>query len=428
MNHWIRNERLQMIAIAMATAIGAEFKINPFSGDDFRISLGVSIFLFLLLLMRHLSYIRTGIITGVVSVVVQSAEWMIQTNSFSVMAGLQNNVAAGFYYMMFAFGMSRIQHRINAFHPLLLGAVVSLIDFASNLTELFIRGVLLETYVFYVNNWFQLILIGVVRSYFVIGLFSSISISQMRALHIEQEKRMKQMLNIGAGLYGETFYLKKSMDTIEGITANSYELYRKLKAEKPDALSQQALRIAQQIHEVKKDSQRILAGLLKLYDSELVVDMSIKEILYFAIKANQEYSEMLKKNIVIEKEGAANFSTPHYIPLLTVLNNLMANAVEAIEESGTIKVKVSELDNEILIVVSDSGKGVPEQYIDLIFEPGLTTKFNDKGVAATGIGLSHVRDIVHSFGGNIDVVSAKESGSQFVVRLPRNGLMQGGSR
>jgi two-component system sensor histidine kinase YcbA len=409
MHQLIKNERFQMIVIAIATAIGAEFKINPFNGDFFRIGLGVSTFLLFLLFMRHLPYIKTGIITGVLSAI------------------FQNSVAAGLYYVVFAFGMSRIQKRMNYFQPLVLGGLVAVVDFISNLTELLMRGVLLGTNTFHLNESFFLATIAVVRSYFVIGLFSSISVSQMRILHAEQEKRIEQMLNIGAGLYGEVFYLKKSMDTIEHITANSFHLYRKLKEENLTDYSGRALGISQQIHEVKKDSQRILAGLLKLYDTEIVVDMNIKEILHFAIKGNQEYSEMLKKKIIIEQEVESNFFTPHYIPLLTVLNNLVSNAVEVIEKKGTIKIQVFEEEREIIFVVSDSGKGIPKQDNNIIFEPGFTTKFNEEGIAATGIGLSHVRDIVYAFGGEIGVgTSEKTSGAQFIVRFPISGLKQGG--
>jgi two-component system sensor histidine kinase YcbA len=408
MQSFIKNEKLQMIVIAMVTAVGAGFKINPFNGDFFRIGLGVSTFLCFLLFMHHLSYVKTGIITGIIN------------------ALLQDSLAAGFYYFVFALGMSRIKNKTNQFQPLLLGGIVSAIDFVSNIAELLIRGVLLGTYTFHFDEWFLLMIIAVIRSYFVIGLYSSISVSQMRLLHTEQEKRMEQMLNVNSGLYGEVFYLRKSMDTIEQITANSFDLYSKLKEENLVGYSRQALGVAQQIHEVKKDSQRILAGLLKLFDNAIVVEMDLVEMLHFVKKGNQEYSEMLQKTIVIENEVTANYVTPHYIPILTVLNNLVSNAVEAIDQNGTINIQVIEEEQEIVFIVSDSGKGIAGQERQIIFEPGFTTKFNEVGIAATGIGLSHVRDIVHSFGGLVEVGSSEETiGAKFVVRLPITSLKKG---
>lgn len=428
MQNLVKNERLQMIIIAIATAIGAQFKINPFSNDFFRIGLGVSIFLFFLLLMPHLSYVKTGILTGIVSMIVQAGDWMItQVHVFTILESVQNNAAAGCYYVVFAFGMSKLRRKTSELQPLILGGYIALIDFVSNESELFLRGVLLGTNIFHFKEWFFLILIAVVRSYFVVGLYSSIAINQMRFLHAEQEKRMEQMLNINSGLYGEAFYLKKAMDTIERITADSYDLYRKLKEDNLRGYSLRSLIISQQIHEVKKDSQRILAGLMKLFDSEVVVNMSLSEIMHFVVKGNQEYSEMLKKKIRIEEDLAFHCDTPHYVPFLTILNNLVANAVEAIEKNGTIHIRVFEKEEEVYLIVIDSGKGIPDPKKDLIFEPGYTTKYNEEGIAATGIGLSHVRDIVHSFGGNIEVASSeKASGTQFVVRLPKTSLMKEG--
>jgi two-component system sensor histidine kinase YcbA len=419
MQTFVKNERVQMLAVALATAVGAAFKINPFSNDFFRVGLGVSTFLLFLLLMRHLSYIKTGIITGGIAAAFQAGEWMLQMHSFSIMAAVQNNVAAGLYYVVFALAMSRIKKGIHEFQPLLLGGIISVIDFLSNVTELVIRGLMLGNITLHLDQWFFLLIVAVLRSYFVIGLYSSLSISQMRIVHMEQQKRMEQMLTINAGLYGEVFYLKKSMDTIESITVNSYFLYSKLKDDNLNDYGRQALGITQQIHEVKKDSQRILAGLLKLFDSEIVVDMNLSEILHYVMKANKEYSEMLHKQIIINKELESNYNTSHYIPLLTLLNNLVSNAVEATVKEGTINIHIFEQGKETFFVISDTGKGILEKNKNVIFEPGFTTKFNEEGIAATGIGLSHVRDIIQSFGGQIEVQSSGQgSGSKFIVHLP----------
>ncbi|MBB3130054.1 two-component system sensor histidine kinase YcbA [Paenibacillus rhizosphaerae] len=411
MNNLVKNEKLQMVVVATATAIGAEFKIHPFQGDVFRIGFGVSTFLLFLLFTRHLPYIKTGIITGILNAV------------------LQNSLAAGAYYLIYAFGMSRIQKRLDRFQPLVLGGIVTAIDFASNVTELLLHGLMLGTYRFSFHEWCYLFMVAILRSYFIIGLFSSISINQMRALHAEQEKRIKQMLNVGAGLYGEAIYLRKSMETIERITASSFDLYRKLKKDRLCDYSRQTIAVAQQLHEVKKDSQRILAGLRKLYDDEIVFDLTLTEIVRFVVEGNREYSEMLKKKIVIEAETEVkrDLCRPDYFPLMTVLNNLVANAVEAIDKQGAIHLKVFEDERDFVFIVRDSGRGIPEELRGIIFEPGFTTKFNEKGVSANGIGLSHVREIVRSFGGHIAVEPAGRSGgSRFVVRLPKPDVEQGG--
>ncbi|UUZ92279.1 hypothetical protein LJK87_43990 [Paenibacillus sp. P25] len=338
MQHWIKNEKAQMLVIAFATAVGEVFMINPFSGDSFRIGLGVSIFLFLLLFSNHLNFVRVGALTGATSVLFQTGEWSLHTHSSDWIAGLQNNVAAGIYYVVYSLGMSRIRHRIGELPPLVLGATVAGMDLLSNEAELLVRSLIVGTHSFSLYTTFYLALVALVRSYFVTGLYSGVAISQMRSLHAEQQKRMEQMLTVGSGLYGEAFYLRKSMDTIERIAANSFELYQQLQASSQYIYGRQALGIAQQIHEVKKDSQRILAGLVKLVDSETAGEMSVPEMIRFAVKGNQQYAGMLCKRIAIESDIRSDLVTCHFIPLLTLLNNLVANAVESIDGEGTVHI------------------------------------------------------------------------------------------
>lgn len=416
-----------MTAIALATAIGAQFKINPFQEDYFRIGLGVSILLFLLMIMPHLSYVKTGILTGIVSFLVQSVDLLYDVNSMSVLESLHDNIGAGIYYIVFSYGLSKFKNRFHEIQPLLLGGLITCVDFSSNLIELFTRGVLNGTSIFDMREWLYLLVVGGLRSYFISGLYNSIAVRQMRLMHAEQEKRMEQMLNVNSGLYGEVFYLKKAMKTIEGITADSYDLYRDLREQDMNQYSQRTLGIAQQIHEVKKDSQRILAGLLKLYDSEKAVNMSLSEVLNFAVKGNLKYAEMLDKKIQIQMEQQYDCESPFYIPLLTVMNNLIANAVEVIELEGTIRIQVYEQDEDVHFAVIDSGKGIPEAKRNIIFEPGYTTKFNQAGIAATGIGLSHVRDIVQSMEGHITVEYAEQGGqgTAFDVSIPQRNLIKG---
>ncbi|MFB9328204.1 sensor histidine kinase [Paenibacillus aurantiacus] len=423
MKNLFKKEKLQIAVIAVAAGIGSEFKIYPFTGDSFRIGLGVSVFLLFLLFMRHIPYMWTGLFTGIVSVIFQGAEWMLQTESLSVTDALRHNLPAGIYYVVYAYGMLHILKRTDKLHPLLLGSFVAIVDFASNEAELLLRGLFIGAEAFYLLEWFNLLAIAFVRSFFVIGLYSSISVSQMRALHAEQEKRMEQMLHIGSGLYGETFYLKKSMEEIERITADSFALYRQLSGANERAFGRQALGIAQRIHEVKKDSQRILAGLSKLYDSEMAVNMEIEELLHHVVKGNEAYGQMLGKTISFRADIQTRFVTAHYVPLLTALNNLAANAVEAIEREGKVAISVFESGESFVFMVRDTGRGIPEQDRDIIFEAGYTTKFNEDGIAATGIGLSHVRAIAGALGGQVGMERQEGGGTTFVMRLAKAAIL-----
>jgi two-component system sensor histidine kinase YcbA len=253
-----------------------------------------------------------------------------------------------------------------------------------------------------------------VRNFFVVGLYSFTTIS-------EQKKRIQEMLEVSSGLYVESLYLQKSMSHIEKITAASHDLYRKLKKEGRHQLGVQALQIAQEIHEVKKDSQRILAGLTKLTVRNRNTSFFLSDLLNLVVNANEKYSELLQKEIDFKLQTSINFETDQHIPLLALFNNLTANAVEAITDKGVIQIEAFEESGYTCFIIQDSGKGIPSEDLSIIFEPGYTTKYNHQGVAATGIGLSHVQDIVGSFGGKINIHSSGK-GTIFTIRIPTNHI------
>jgi signal transduction histidine kinase len=101
--------------------------------------------------------------------------------------------------------------------------------------------------------------------------------------------------------------------------------------------------------------------------------------------------------------------------LLRAFNNLFKNAVQAIgEESvGKIDITIQKQENTCLIEISDSGKGIPKEFIDKIFFPNFTTKSG-----GMGLGLAIVKNIIVSFGGEISLYSQKEKGTTFKIMLP----------
>ncbi|MDR1644582.1 MAG: HAMP domain-containing histidine kinase [Tannerellaceae bacterium] len=99
-----------------------------------------------------------------------------------------------------------------------------------------------------------------------------------------------------------------------------------------------------------------------------------------------------------------------------VIENLMKNAVDAMEGQGTITVQMGMKKKLIIIDVSDTGKGIPKSKFDTIFSPGYTTK-----TRGWGLGLSLVRRIIESYhGGRIFVKSSEiGKGTTFRIELRR---------
>jgi two-component system NtrC family sensor kinase len=103
--------------------------------------------------------------------------------------------------------------------------------------------------------------------------------------------------------------------------------------------------------------------------------------------------------------------------LSQVFMNLLVNAAHAIEGHGTIRVKTFIENGDIVIRISDSGKGIATENLTRIFEPFFTTKEVGKG---TGLGLSISYDIIKNHGGEMTVESRVDEGTSFTVRLPLN--------
>lgn len=410
-----RYDYLLIFIVAILTAIASEVKVIPFEGAPFRIGLGTVIFL-LVVLIRPLPLIHTGCITGIVVVLFRALlDELLLTSSFSV--SLISHIPAGLFYILFAIGLSIIKLEKNKSKPFLLASLVTIVEFVSNFVEQLTTTLFITDISVTIKEVALLLLVAIIRSFFVIGIYSSITVK-------EQKRQMQQLLNFISTLYVEALYLKKSMNEIEHITANSYSLYEQLKKIDP-SLSIKALSIAQEIHEVKKDEQRIYAGLSKILKMEQLDAYFISDLLQFVKEANEKYSEMLNKKIQFKVSYNQDFYTKEHLPLLALMNNLVANAVEAIEEEGTIHIAINTSKDFTTITVKDTGIGIPKNLIPVIFDPGYTTKFNSEGVPSTGIGLSHVQAIVHKLNGSIDVISNETT--TFSIKLPLNILQKGES-
>jgi PAS domain S-box-containing protein len=102
--------------------------------------------------------------------------------------------------------------------------------------------------------------------------------------------------------------------------------------------------------------------------------------------------------------------------IIQVFINLLLNAVDAMEgKPGEIKISSVSHNQSIQVMVSDNGKGIPDEIKIKIFEPFFTTKKVGEG---TGLGLWVSYGIVKNFGGEIDVDSEVGLGSTFTVSLP----------
>lgn len=96
-----------------------------------------------------------------------------------------------------------------------------------------------------------------------------------------------------------------------------------------------------------------------------------------------------------------------------VFLNLLINAVDSMQAGGIISIKVIVVDDKLEISIRDTGKGIPESQLPLIFDPFFSTKED-----GSGLGLAVSNKIIERFGGKIIVESQLNYGSVFTITLP----------
>jgi NtrC-family two-component system sensor histidine kinase KinB len=99
-----------------------------------------------------------------------------------------------------------------------------------------------------------------------------------------------------------------------------------------------------------------------------------------------------------------------------VIGNLVSNAIRATPAGGTIEVAAALRGHGVVISVSDTGLGIPQEYLPRIFEPFVQVPHAPGGGA--GLGLSISRRIVEGHGGRLTVQSEPGHGSTFTFTVP----------
>jgi sensor histidine kinase regulating citrate/malate metabolism len=110
--------------------------------------------------------------------------------------------------------------------------------------------------------------------------------------------------------------------------------------------------------------------------------------------------------------------------LVTVVGNLLDNAIDAsLDGPGEKKVEVLVRPDgaDLIISVSDSGPGLPQDAVESAFTRGWSTKVS-ASAAGRGLGLALVNQVVRKHGGSVVVTDSATGGALFTVRLPLHSL------
>ncbi|HID30097.1 MAG TPA: HAMP domain-containing histidine kinase, partial [Desulfobacterales bacterium] len=141
---------------------------------------------------------------------------------------------------------------------------------------------------------------------------------------------------------------------------------------------------------------------------------SLEPVIKEVLSVNQPDAE--KRGIHLDFNWPSDMPPVHVDVRLIyqVMNNLLKNSLEAMTDSGTIRIEGKIDRDHVWIAVEDTGPGIESDALERIFDPFFTTK----GKKGTGLGLSIVKTIVESHRGSIECESALGMGATFTVRLP----------
>jgi two-component system sensor histidine kinase YcbA len=421
----LNNRLKEMLLVGLFTAFMGQVNFYPF-GTDFRITVGVVMFTFLLLYFHAVPIVATSIVTGL-SVLFIRVGIDVFANTVSLDAAIYKHIPALMYYVSYGIIIEGTSFRKLLEKPIYFIVAMTAADIVSNFIELLIRNQV-NTKSF--DEIFSTIMLAaVLRSCFVLALFWIIKYYSLFITKEEHQKRYKELLLLTAKLKSEVFFLKKSMQDIEGAMAKSYSIYNTLKESSPtgkeelDNIMKDCLNLSIDIHEIKKDYNRIVISMEKLMPaSDLHKTMQMSEIFETIEDIFIRYIEVINKDIKLSFEIEKDFRTSEYFIIMSILNNMIQNSIEACYRSDSfVKVKCIIDNNMVIFSIEDNGKGINEKERELIFEPGFTTKFNpETGQVSTGLGLTHIKILSEYLKGKISLNFDTEDITKFKLELPED--------
>lgn len=180
---------------------------------------------------------------------------------------------------------------------------------------------------------------------------------------------------------------------------------------------------------IKEDSERLnvlikdLLDLSRLESGKTHLKFeknNIKKIIETTVNSLKNLSENRNVKIEIKNVGSSLFVLADINKIILVLTNLITNAIKYKSEKreGYIIIEAFKKEKNIIVSVEDNGRGIPEEYIEKIFNKFIQVKVSNEGkIEGTGLGLSICKEIIKNHGGEIWVDSIFGKGSTFYFSL-----------
>lgn len=240
------------------------------------------------------------------------------------------------------------------------------------------------------------------------------------------ERQYYHFIWVASAVKSEVYFMKKTINEIEQVTKNAYQLNQRLKEKGLPEEQAMAYKIAQNVHEIKHSYQNLIKGLGDYFDDQSNAPMTMTDILKIVVDYSQMIIREKQAHINLVVQNHVDITIPRHFYLVTILSNLIINGIDAIgtKRNGELLIKVTADNQHVYFSVTNNGSGIAKNLLPLIFKSGFSTKFDQFGDIYRGIGLSNVKTIAEEqFAGKITVDSAPGIGTTFFVTLDKQKLI-----
>lgn len=163
------------------------------------------------------------------------------------------------------------------------------------------------------------------------------------------------------------------------------------------------------------DITRIDSG----YVTPKMQNYNIVSVVEDVISSVAEYTENKGIKLIFDTDVEEKIIACDPDKIDRIMLNLISNAVKFTEPGGTINVEITDEDDNISLSVQDTGIGIPEDKLEVVFERFRQVDNSlSRSHEGSGIGLSLVKALVEMHDGSINVKSTLGEGSEFIIRLP----------
>ncbi len=170
--------------------------------------------------------------------------------------------------------------------------------------------------------------------------------------------------------------------------------------------------VNKRIHMIQQNVDRIAHQVNDVLDFVRNSPLKLTQISIKELVENSSKKVKFPENVKIQISGNDKKIYCDPIKIDAVFVNLLLNSIQELSNGGSIEVKIQSKENFVIIDFVDSGKGIPDEYIQKIFEPLYTTK--QKG---TGLGLSSCKNIAEQ---HLGAISITNNPTTFSVSIPAN--------